>query len=122
MGAIEEFIRAFNERDLDGFVATLHPEVEIHGMRGLRTGVEEAREWATRPQGGVQQEILLDEIVEQDDTAVALIRRRMYWDEDGTEAGVDVMAWLFELEDGRVRLWKPYGDRDEALRAAGLSR
>ena len=35
---VREFIRAFNERDLDAFVAVLDPEVELHSMRGLRKG------------------------------------------------------------------------------------
>ena len=49
---VREFIRAFNERDLDAFVAVLDPEVELHSMRGLRKGVEAARLWATRKPGG----------------------------------------------------------------------
>ena len=56
---VREFIRAFNERDLDAFVAVLDPEVELHAMRGLRKGIEAARLWATRPPGGVQQTIEL---------------------------------------------------------------
>ena len=35
---VREFIRAFNERDLDAFVAVLDPDVELHSMRGLRKG------------------------------------------------------------------------------------
>ena len=90
---VREFIRAFNERDLDAFVAVLDPEVELHSMRGLRKGREAARLWATRPPGGVQQTIELEELYEDEaagsGTAVALIRRRWHWDEDGSEAGVD---------------------------------
>ena len=63
---VREFIRAFNERDLDGFVAVLDPEVEIHSNRGLRMGREAAREWATRKPGGVQQTIELVELYEDD--------------------------------------------------------
>lgn len=124
---VREFIRAFNERDLDAFVAVLDPEVEIHSMRGLRRGVEEARRWATRAPGGVQQTILVDDIRERPDraggrVAVALIRREWRWAEDGSLAGTDEMAWLFELRDGRVRNWRPHEDRDEALRAGGFDR
>ena len=35
---VREFIRAFNERDLDAFVAVLDPGVELHSMRGVRKG------------------------------------------------------------------------------------
>ena len=79
---VREFIRAFNERDLDAFVAVLDPEVELHSMRGLRKGVEAARLWATRPPGGVQQTIELEQLYEDGTeggggTAVALIRRAL---------------------------------------------
>ena len=122
---VREFIRAFNERDLDAFVEVLDPEVELHSGRGLRKGIEAARVWATRAPGGVQQTIELEELYEDGTesgggTAVALIRRLWHWDEDGSAAGEDAMAWLFELHDHKVRSWRPYEDRREALHAAGF--
>ncbi len=122
---VREFIRAFNERDLDGFVAVLDPEVELHSMKGLRRGREAARLWATRSPGGVQQTIELEQLYEEGlegggGSAVALIRRVWHWDEDGSAAGVDEMAWAFELHDHRVRSWRPYEDRIAALRAGGF--
>ena len=122
---VREFIRAFNARDLDGFVAVLDPEVELHSMKGLRKGREAARLWATRAPGGVQQTIELEQLYEEGlegggGRAVALIRRVWRWAEDDSEAGVDAMAWVFELRGNRVRSWRPYEDRGEALRAAGF--
>jgi len=119
---VREFIRAFNERDLDAFVAVLDPEVELHSGRGLRKGREAARVWATRAPGGVQQTIELEALYEDGTEggggrAVALIRRVWRWAEDGDHAGTDEMAWLFELRDHKVRSWRPYDDRAEALRA-----
>jgi limonene-1,2-epoxide hydrolase len=122
---VREFIRAFNERDLDAFVEVLDPEVELHSGRGLRKGIEAARLWATREPGGVQQTIELGQLYEEGleggaGTAVALIVRRWRWDEDGSPAGGDEMAWAFELRDRRIRSWRPYDDRAEALRAGGF--
>ena len=122
---VREFIRAFNERDLDAFVAVLDPEVELHASRGLRKGVEAARVWATREPGGVQQTIELEGLYEEGlegggGTAVALIRRLWHWEESGELATVDEMAWLFELRERRVRSWRPFEDRAEALRAGGF--
>jgi limonene-1,2-epoxide hydrolase len=119
---VREFIRAFNDRDLDGFVAVLDPEVELHSMKGLRKGRDAARLWATRPPGGVQQTIELEELFEDDTEggggrALALIRRGWHWDEDGSAAGEDEMAWVFELHDHRVRSWRPFEDREAAWRA-----
>ncbi|MGE0066814.1 MAG: nuclear transport factor 2 family protein [Solirubrobacterales bacterium] len=123
---VREFIRAFNERDLDGFVAVLDPEVELHSSRGLRKGIEAARRWGTRAPGGVQQEIELEQLYEDGTEggggrAVALIVRRWHWEESGELAGEDEMAWAFELRDHRVRSWRPYEDRSEALRAGSFS-
>jgi limonene-1,2-epoxide hydrolase len=122
---VRAFIRAFNERDLDAFVDVLDPEVELHSMKGLRKGVEAARLWATRPPGGVQQTIELDELYEDgtegdDGRAVALIRRVWHWEEGGSAAGEDEMAWLFELREHRISSWRPFDDRAEALHAGGF--
>ncbi len=122
---IREFIRSFNQRDLDAFVAVLDPEVELHSMKGLRKGRGAARLWATRAPGGVQQTIEIDELYEDGTEggggrAVALIRRVWRWAEDDSSAGEDEMAWFFEIHDHRIRSWRPYEDRTEALRAGGF--
>jgi limonene-1,2-epoxide hydrolase len=122
---VREFIRAFNERDLDAFVAVLDPEVELHASRGLRKGIAAARVWATRAPGGVQQTIELEQLYEDGTEsgggrAVALILRHWHWEEDGGAAGVDEMAWAFQLRNHKVLSWRPYDDRDEALRQASF--
>jgi hypothetical protein len=119
---VGEFIRAFNERDLDAFVATLDPEVELHSMKGLLKGREAARLWATRKRGGVQQTIETEQLYQAEDRAVAMIMRRWHWDDDAGEfAGEDEMAWVFDLHEGRIRCWRPFEDREEALRIAGFA-
>ncbi len=119
---VREFIRAFNERDLDAFVAVLDPEVELHSMKGMRKGLEAARQWATRAPGGVQQTIELEQLYEGGGgRAVALIQRHWHWEENAHHAGSDEMAWTFELRDRRVLSWRPYEDRAAALRELGFS-
>jgi ketosteroid isomerase-like protein len=118
---VREFVRAFNEGDLDAFAATLDPEVEIHASRGLRKGIDAARVWATRAPGGVQQTVLLDELYEDEDRAVALITRQWHWAEDGSRAGEDELAWVFGLREGRITSWRADEDRAAALREAGFA-
>jgi ketosteroid isomerase-like protein len=113
---VREFIRAFNEQDLDAFAEVLDPDVELHAGRGLRKGVEAARIWATKKPGGAQQTVVLDELYEEPDRAVALITRSWHWEVDGSHARDEEMAWLFELRDRRIRSWRPYENREEALR------
>jgi limonene-1,2-epoxide hydrolase len=119
---VRAFIQAFNARDLDAFVETLDPDVELHSGRGLRKGVGAARIWATRVPGGVQQTIEVEDLFEDDTErgggrALALIKRVWRWDEDGSHASTDEMAWLFELHEQRIRSWRPFEDREAAWRA-----
>jgi hypothetical protein len=118
------FIDAFNRHDLDAFAMTLHPEVELYAGRGVRVGVELARLWATRTPGGVQQQILVEELRETEDRVMALIVREWWWDDEEEEAGseparAEEMAWLFEFRDGLISSWRPFDDRGEALAAFG---
>lgn len=114
-GTVLEFVRSFNERDLDAFVATLDPEVEIHSRKGLVTGVDAARKWATRAPGGVQQTVVVTELEIVGEKALARIRRDWYWAEDDTLAGSDEMAWFFRLRSDRIVTWRPFADTAEAF-------
>lgn len=119
---VERFIAAFNEGDLDGFEETLHPEVEIHSARGgVLVGPAEARIWATRAPGGVQQRIVIEDLVENGDLVVALTRRQWHWDGTDELADEQQMAHVFTLRDGRVVRWQPFEDRAEAMLAAGVT-
>jgi len=115
--AVEAFLAAFNAKDLDAFAATLDPEIEILSGRGPRRGIEEARAWATRKPGGVQQHQVVDELREAGDKVLALNRRQWLWEESGELAAEEEMAYLFTLRDGRILRWEPFEDRGEGLRA-----
>jgi ketosteroid isomerase-like protein len=116
-GTALEFVRAFNEGDLDAFNEVLHPDIEIHSARGLRTGRDAAKAWATRAPGGVQQTIEVKGS-EQSETEVLLtVDRHWHWEEDASHAATDQLAWLFGFRDGLICSWRPFEDR-EAARAA----
>lgn len=120
--AVRRFYDAFNAEDLDAFAAVLHPEVELHGARGLRRGREQARAWATRvPEGELHQRIVLEQVLCEGDRAVALKRRQWLWKGDGKLAADDEMAALFTFRDGLIASWRPFEDRREALREAELA-
>ena len=98
-------------------MATLDPEVEIHSFRGLRRGCDEARDWATKKPGGVQQTVVIEAAEERGDRVLLDIERQWHWEEDGSHASTDSMAWLFTLRDGLVASWRPFEDREEARAA-----
>ena len=112
------FVEAFNDRDLDRFVSLLDPEVELHSMRGLITGRDGARDWATRPPGGVQQTIEIVGTGIDQGKVLFEVDRVWHWAEDGTHASTEQMAWLFEVgDDGLVTSWRPFEERAEARQA-----
>ena len=114
---VREFIRSFNERDIDSLAETLDPEVELHSMKGLITGIPAARKWATRAPGGAQQTVVITEVEAVDPKVLVRIRRDWHWDEDGSLAGSDEMAWFFMLKDGRIKTWRPFMDTAQAFAA-----
>jgi ketosteroid isomerase-like protein len=120
---VRRFYEAFNDQDLDAFVATLHPEVELQTARGLREGRDEARSWATKnPQGGLEQRLVLERVLGESDGVrlVALYRKQWWWRHDDQRAHDDEIAALFTFRDGLIARWQPFEDRDEALAVAGL--
>jgi ketosteroid isomerase-like protein len=120
---VRRFYEAFNDEDLDAFVATLHPEVELQTARGVREGHEEARGWATRnPDGGLEQRLVLERVVGEPGAArlVALYRKQWWWRENEEHAHEDEMGAVFTFRDGLIARWQPFEQRDEALAVAGL--
>ena len=109
-----EFVRAFNEGDLEAFGEVLHPDVEIHSMRGLREGRDAALAWATRAPGGVQQTIEVTQSSEQGDRVLLTVDRHWHWAEDGSHASTDRLSWLLGFRDGLVASWRPFEDRERA--------
>ncbi len=118
---VRRFYTAFNEEDLDAFVATLHPHVELQTARGLRIGRDEARAWATRnPAGHLRQHYVVEDLVEHHNHVVAMVRKQWSWTESGELADDEESAAMFTFDDGLIARWQPFTDRAQALRAAGV--
>ena len=111
---VREFVSTFNRSELDSFVELLDPEVEIHGMKGLKKGPEEARAWATKTPGGVQQTVLIESCESEADRVLLKVKREWRWEEDDELAYVDELHWLFRVRNGKVLRWQPFQDPGEA--------
>ena len=116
---VREFVSTFNRSELDTFVELLDPEVEIHGMKGLKKGREQARAWATKKPGGVQQTVLIESCQHEGERVLLDIRREWRWEEDNELAYTDELSWLFELRNTKVLSWRPFADKGEARKAFG---
>ena len=115
---VDRFYATFNAQRIDDFVATLHPEVELQTRRGLREGREEAGRWATKdPRGGLEQQVVLEDVRSAGDGAhaVALIRKQWWWRGTDEVAHDEPEAALFTFRDGLIARWQPFEDRSEAL-------
>jgi nuclear transport factor 2 (NTF2) superfamily protein len=119
--AVRSFIDAFNSEDLEALVATLTPDVEIQGSRGLVEGRAEARDWATRkPSGELRQRLVLGEVTEHGAHALATVKRQWRWQGSGKVADEQELFYVATIRDGLICRWQPFSDRADALRAAGV--
>lgn len=114
---MREFVSTFNRSELDEFVELLDPEVEIHGMKGLFKGRDQARKWATKTPGGVQQTVLIEHFESTGSRVMIDVKREWRWEDGGELAFVDELSWIFEMKEGKVASWRPFQDRVEARSA-----
>ncbi len=114
---VRAFVSTFNRSELDAFVELLDPEVRIHGMKGLSEGRDEARAWATKTPGGVQQTVLVESCEQAGDRILLEIRRDWRWEENDELAYSDELGWLFELKEAKVLSWRPFQNKEEARAA-----
>ena len=120
--AVRRFVDAFNAEDLDALVATLTHDVEIQASRGLVTGHDEARRWATRnPSGYLHQRLVLDDVSGNGVHAVATIRRQWFWRHSGKVADEQRLFYVATMRDELICRWQPFENRDDAMRAAAIA-
>ena len=120
---------AYNRRDVEAVLDTLHPEVEWHpllpvllggegtvyrGFDGVRELVRELDEAFT----DLQSE--LTEVRDLGEQVLAIGRLRGRGKQSGAVTETTI-AWLVELRNGKGFRIREYLDPNEALEAAGLS-
>jgi limonene-1,2-epoxide hydrolase len=105
---VEQFVDAFNRRDLDRFLALCHHEIELATPRGdtLR-GHEGAVGWATKLwDGNTPAEVETDLIEEDGDRVVHHGRLIFRWRETGDVAEWVPVRAVFTLDAGMVIRWE----------------
>ena len=61
---------------------------------------------------------------ESGESVLAMVVREWWWehsDEEHEFAHRDEMAWLFRFQDGLIREWRPFEDREQAVRLLGAA-
>ena len=123
---VRRLIVAFNDRDLEGLLAGLAADVELHPLRAQLEGKsyrghEGARQMlADFDEDWESLRMEVDRIHEADgDEVVLLVRMRGR----GRASGVDLevpMGFVWRFSNGKAIFGKTFSDPADALRAAGL--
>jgi ketosteroid isomerase-like protein len=114
---------AWNRHDVDAYVATMHPAVEIRPVLGgnleadLYCGHDGARRWIEDAKGEWETfEANVLEVIERGKRAVSVVRIRAR----GRASGAWIEGQIFHValfRDGLIRSVRGFTDRAEALHA-----
>jgi ketosteroid isomerase-like protein len=127
--AVRQNLDAWNRGDVDGWLASSHPQVEwiseiarrVEGSELVYRGHEGLRRYWDEWHSVWEVTVELEETVDLGDTVLALGRVRAH----GEASGVDLdtpIAFVFEFEEGLARRARAYLDQQEALDAVGHSK
>ena len=118
---------AFNRRDIDALLATLHPEMEWHPLLGeLGGGVYRGHEGVRRLFSEVNDtwesfRIEVDDVIGAGELIFAVSRTHARGRASGAEADVRLVT-VWEMRDGWPLRARSYATLEDALAAAGLER
>ena len=123
---LRRLYEAWNRRDIDGGIAMLHPEVEIHtsghfpGLAPLYTGCEEARQFYDDLAGAWERlDLVPSEFHDLGGGRVLSLHHFRGVGRGGITAERE-SAQIVGVEDGFVRSMRTFGSWDEARAAAGI--
>jgi len=124
---IREGVAALNRRDVEGMVATLHPEVQLEPLRAVLEGTvyeghQGLRDWLEdMSEEWEEQSVDLIDLRELDSGEV-LVEALLHVRYRGSGVEVDQPGvWLCELRDGLVSRIRFYRDVESAMEASGAS-
>jgi ketosteroid isomerase-like protein len=120
----EEMLDAYQARDLDRFLAGLHPEIEIIPIVGseladtVYRGHDGVRDWWDRMFSIFPKvEVSIDEIRDLGGRAIAASRFHGQAVAGGAQS--DLVIWtVTEVRDGKIVSWRTFRTEAEALAAA----
>ncbi|HYH62419.1 MAG TPA: nuclear transport factor 2 family protein [Solirubrobacterales bacterium] len=121
---VYRLLRALQLRDEEGVAAQLHPEVQAHGARGTKRGIDEVVAWAKPSiEGHLVSSVEVDELRQVSDEWVAVGARRLWnWAETGELADEQPFGVLFQVRDGKVLDWdQTHGALADAIDAIPAS-
>ena len=123
---VRRAVAALNERDIDGYLACCTEDVQLFTptapLEGAYEGTSGIRRFLSDVQdAGPDFRLAVESL---DSPAPELVVASLRATASGRTTGIDAdlqITNVYELDNGRIRRVRVFQDRDEALRAAGLS-
>jgi ketosteroid isomerase-like protein len=119
--AVRAWTAALNARDADAAVAAAHPDIVLHGPRGLERGHDAVRDWIHRQTYGVGMLLQHTRAYARGPVVVVESRVELRHVDDGELADVMTAAAVMTVADAKVKDIAPVPDLATALASAGLS-
>jgi ketosteroid isomerase-like protein len=123
LAVVQQFAERVNEQDFPGFLALVDPEVELRTLGGVQRGLEGARRFAENngPQEHYLTHVVHERAFDAGDQVVVFANIQRRWRETGELGDETRLGVVFTLRAGRVLRLQAFGDRRQALEAAGLT-
>jgi ketosteroid isomerase-like protein len=121
LAVVQQFADRVNQHDIPGFLALVDPEVEFHTFRGVERGLEGARRFAENngPQEHYLTHVVHEQAFDAGDQVVVFGNIQRRWREAGELGDETRLGVVFTLRAGKVLRFQVFGDRQQALDAAG---
>jgi hypothetical protein len=118
---VQTFVEAINERDLEKFLSTLSPEVELHTRRGVKHGHTGAAEWFDHQYENVELEMVPGQLVAGAGWVVGSGTMLLRWRGEDEIADSTEQWARWEIGPGGISRWSPLPDASSALREIDLA-
>jgi ketosteroid isomerase-like protein len=116
---------ALSRGDLETWRSLMHPEVEWHDQAAMpgsdpHAGIDDVQAEMERWLGNWHElSYEIQELIEDGDEIVVVVRRSGRQNPED-DLAVDVAAYVILVEDGKLRRFTGYSDRESAVRGGGL--
>ena len=124
---MQRFHNAFNRRDVDAFLALMHPDVELVPITGRLEGTVYRGHAAIRAffQSFDEDWEVFQTVPHEFQDFGDCVMSLGTWESRGRASGLDLnahpAAWVAWMRDGKIVRQETFTDRAEALEAVGLS-
>jgi len=101
-----QVLGALSHGDVPGFVALIHPRIEIHTARGVYRGPEEAEEWARKRYEHLERHFAVDRLEVSGEQVTARVRTQYVWRETGLVGDEEPIEIHMRFAGAKLLRWE----------------